>query len=90
VQDFTPANVNFTSWTALTAKAIPAADSPVSADVTFGTVTGTSAGVLKLVVSDTDLASVAPGTSRFIITGKAPSSSVVQLLAQGVLTVNLG
>jgi hypothetical protein len=80
--------IDLSSWVSLTAHLVPASPNPTGAASTFGVVTGASNGVLTVTTSATDLANVASGTARLQITGKAASGdTTLQLLAQGVITV---
>ena len=88
VQSASGAAIDLSAWVSLTAHLVPASPNPTGAASTFGAVSGASTGILTLTTSATDLASVASGTARLQITGKATSGdTTLQLLAQGVITV---
>ena len=82
--------VDFSAWSAMSAKLVPASPNPTGADVTFGTVAGTNAGVVTLTQSATDLATIPPGTAKLVITGIPVALDPSQLVATGVLTLNAG
>lgn len=85
---FTGTAIDLSAWVTLTAKAVPASQSPVGTDVTFGTVTATNAGVVKLTVAASDLSTVETGTAKLLVYGKPTSGDDYQLLASGALTLN--
>lgn len=82
--------IDFSAWSAMSAKLVPPSPSPTGADVTFGTVTGNNAGVVTLTQSATDLASASPGSAKLLITGIPVALDPVQLVATGVLQLNAG
>lgn len=84
------ANIDLSAWTSLACKMVPPSPVPYGSDTTFGTVAGASGGVLTMTTGASDLATVPPGTAKFIITGKPTSGDAAQLLASGTLTVNAG
>jgi len=90
VKNFAAANVNLSAWTALTATIIPALENPASADSTFGTVSADANGIVTITVAAADFATKGVGTCRYQVTGKPTAPDDAQLLASGLLTVNLG
>lgn len=82
--------IDLSAYTSLTAKAVATVPNPVTADVTFGTVTASALGIITLQTSITDLATKPAGTAKLIITGKPTAGDDAQLLASGTLTVNPG
>lgn len=82
--------VDFSSWDTMQAAAVPAVSGPNAADVSFGTVTGTNAGIVSLVAAAADFATSDPGTARLVISGKVTSGDALQLVASGVLTLVAG
>ena len=89
VLDFSSAPVDLSTWGTLVAKAIPAAPGLNTADVSFGTVTADSAGIITLNTSITDLAGLAAGSSRLVIHG-TPSGGTAQIMSSGTLTLYAG
>lgn len=87
VQTLALANVDLSAWTSLTAKAVAPAAGPNTADVTFGTVTGATGGVLNLKTGPTDFASSETGTARLVISGKPTSTDDAQVLCTGTITL---
>jgi hypothetical protein len=79
--------INLSAWVSLLAQIVPAVPNPTGAAASFGTVTANAAGVITLQTSDSDLAAVASGTARLLITGKPTSGDIVQLLSSGVATI---
>lgn len=81
---------DLSAWVSLSCQALPASPGVVQAPVSFGTVTANSSGIITLQVGASDLAGSAPGTGRFVITGKPTSGDAAQILASGVLTLSQG
>jgi hypothetical protein len=81
------AAINLSGWSALTAKLSPPQAVPYGTDVTFGTVTGSSLGVITLTVSATDLASIPSGTAKLLIEGINVALDPSQLIASGSLSL---
>jgi len=79
--------IDFSAWFSMSAKMVPPTPVPYGSDTTFGTVTGSSLGVVTLLVSATDLASVPPGSATLIIEGKSLTGDSLQLVASGTLTI---
>lgn len=90
IQSPAGANIDLSAWVSLVAKIIPTSPNPTGSDASFGTVAAAAGGVLTLTTSPTDLASVAPGSARLVISGKPTSGDTDQLLASGVITVQAG
>lgn len=82
--------VDLSAWVSLVCKMVPPTPVPYGADTTFGTVTAGAAGLLYVETGASDLASVPPGSAKFIITGKPTSGDAAQLLASGSLGINAG
>lgn len=79
--------INLSAWVSLTAQLEPPANNPTGSSVSFGTVTGSSTGVITLETTPTDLATVPSGSARLYISGKPTSGDTLQLLSSGVCTV---
>lgn len=79
--------IDFSSWVGLTAKITAASPNPNTADATFGTVTGTSGGIINVETGPSDLATVPTGTALLRVYGKPTSGDSNQLIATGTVTV---
>jgi len=90
VNNFSGSPVDLSAWTSLTAKIQALNPSPNTSDVTFGTVTANSSGIVTLLVDSTDLATVPVGSANLIISGKPTSGDHAQTLATGILTLVAG
>ena len=75
--------IDLSGWFSLSAKLVAQAPSPNTADVSFGTVTGSAAGVLTLTQAEADLASAPAGTAQLVIVGVNVDGDDEQLLASG-------
>lgn len=82
--------VNLSAWVSLAAKLVPPTPNPTGADVTFGTVTAASTGIVTLTTAAADLSTAEPGTARLLITGKPTSGDDPQILVSGVATILQG
>ena len=82
------AAVNLSAFSSISAKAVPITPGPTAAAVAFGTVVGSSTGILTLTTSVTDLASVPTGAAKLIIEGVNVAGDPAQILATGALQVN--
>jgi len=87
VNSLTGTPINFSGWFSFEAFLGPTNATPNTADVTFGTVTGASTGILTLETSATDLENATPGTAYLRIVGKTLTGDANQLLATGVVNL---
>jgi hypothetical protein len=90
VLDLTGAAVDISAYDSMVCEATAITPGVNTADVSFGTVTGTALGVINVVVAATDFGTASPGSARVNIKGKKTSGDPVQLLATGTLTLIAG
>lgn len=79
--------IDLSAWVSLTAKLVPPSPNPTGTDTTFGTVTATNAGIVKLKLAATDLATIATGSAKLLITGKPTALDDAQVLSTGVASI---
>jgi hypothetical protein len=88
VKNLAGAAVDLSAWVFSGVDITSPNPAPNTNDTNFGTVTGSALGILTVVTSVADLATVPPGTALLRIKGKPTSGDDEQLLATGTLTVS--
>ena len=90
VKDFSNVAVDLSAWVSLTAVAVAGTPGVNTSDVTFGTVTADSSGIITLVTSASDFSSSSAGIASLLIKGKPTGGDGFQTLARGNLTLQAG
>lgn len=87
VKDPSGTNIDLSAWNSIVAIAAPSVPGVNTSDVSFGTCSGDSAGVITLDIADTDFGSSSPGQAILVVKGKQSSGDAYQILARGSLTL---